>query len=211
MTTQDAAVAADTIAGRKDLKRQRREVQLAQRAKVEQADKQRRQLIMGAAIVAGVAALAALGWWLFGPTNGPKVQTFPIQGQVHVPRTQSHPDYNSKPPTSGWHWGDAVAPPGISRDPIPNEMQVHNLEHGEIMVQYDCPNGCPEIVSALEAIVKTYPKKVVLAPYPGIAESGHPIALTSWGKLVYLDKVDEPFIRNYIARNKDKGPEVFPD
>ena len=47
-----------------------------------------------------------------------------------------------------------------------------------------------------------------MAPYPGI---GRRIALTSWGKLAYLDAVDEAFIRRFIAENKDKGPEVFPD
>ena len=112
----------------------------------------------------------------------------------------------------GWHYGDAVAPPGISREPILNEIQVHNLEHGEIMVQYDCPQECPEIVSKLEAIVRSYPKKVILAPYPGIFEASQKrIALTAWTKLVYLDDVDEAFIRKFIRNNKDKAPEFFPD
>ncbi len=29
-------------------------------------------------------------------------------------------------------------PMGISRSPIPNELQVHNLEDGGVMVQYNC-------------------------------------------------------------------------
>ena len=70
--------------------------------------------------------------------------------------------------TSGWHYADQVASPGIHAEPVPNEVQVHNLEHGEVMVQYDCPLGCPDTVAALERIVRSYPKKVILAPYPGI-------------------------------------------
>jgi hypothetical protein len=196
----------------KELKRARREAQLAQRERIERTERRRRQLIWAGIVFAGVAALAALGWWLFGPTEGPRVQTIPGLGQTHIARDQSHPPYNSVPPTSGWHWGDSVAPPGVSPIPIPNETQVHNLEHGEIMVQYDCPEGCPEIVSKLEQIVRSYPKKVILAPYPGLFDqSKHKIALTAWTKLVYLDSADEGYIRRFIAQNKDKAPEFFPD
>jgi hypothetical protein len=211
-TQRSAGIDGQPAASTKDLKRARREQQLAQRERIEQAERRRRLLIWGGVALAAVAALAALGWWLFGPTEGPEVQTLPIQGQTHIARGQAHPDYNSVPPTSGWHYGDAVAPAGISREPIPNEIQVHNLEHGEIMVQYDCPNGCADIVSKLETVVRGYPKKVILAPYPGLVEkTQHTIALTAWGKLVYLDSADDAYIRRFIAQNKDKAPEFFPD
>lgn len=196
----------------KDAKRARREAALAQRERLERAERRRRLLIWTGAGLAALVALGALGWWLFGPTNEPPIQSIPNQGQTHIQRNAAHPPYNSVPPTSGWHYGDAVAPPGISREPILNEIQVHNLEHGEIMVQYDCPQECPEMVSKLEAIVRSYPKKVILAPYPGIFEASQKrIALTAWTKLVYVDDVDEAFIRKFIRNNKDKAPEFFPD
>jgi len=201
----------DTITGRKDTKRVRREEQLAQRARMERSAHMRRMLILGAVIFAAITALAALGWWLFGPTGGPPVQSIPIQGQVHIQRGQSHPEYNSVPPTSGWHYGDSVAPWGISRDPIVAETFVHNLEHGGVIVSYDCPSGCPDVVSKLEEIVRSYPSKVLLMPFLGLRDSGHPIAVTAWGKLAYLDAPDEAFIRSFVQRYKDKGPELVPD
>ncbi len=201
----------DTITNRKDIKRVRREEQLAQRARMERSERTRRMLIMGGAIIAAVAALAALGWWLFGPTGGPPVQSIPIQGQVHIQRGQTHPEYNSAPPTSGWHYGDSVAPWGISRDPIVAETFVHNLEHGGVVVSYDCPSGCPDVVTKLEEIVRSYPSKVLLMPFLGLADTGHPIAVTAWGKLAYLDTPDEGFIRSFVQRYKDKGPELVPD
>jgi hypothetical protein len=194
---------------KKELRRQRREAQLQARRRYEAAQRRRRLLLAGGAIVVGIAALAALIYWLVRPEPGPAIQSVPIQGALHIQRGQSHPPYNSKPPTSGWHYADAVAPWGVSAQPIPDEVQVHNLEHGGIMVQYDCPDGCPEMVSKLEAIVRSYPSKVILAPYPGIP--GHRIALTAWGRIAYLDEVDEPFIRRFIARFKDQGPERVPD
>lgn len=193
---------------RREQRRQQLEAQLEARRREEAARRRRGRLIWAAGIGAGVLALGLLVYWLTRPEPGPQVQTFPIQGRVHIARGQTHQPYNSTPPTSGWHYADAVAPPGVAAQQIPDEVQVHNLEHGEILIQYDCPDGCPEMVSALEAIVRSYPKKVILAPYRGI---NRPIALTAWGKLTYLDSVDEPFIRRFIAANKDKGPEVFPD
>ncbi|MGH2350531.1 MAG: DUF3105 domain-containing protein [Chloroflexota bacterium] len=195
-------------ASRRDARRLRRQQQLEARQRLEAAERRKRRLIWAGGIAVAVLALAGLVYWLVSPQPGPPVQSFPIQGRAHIGRGQEHPPYNSTPPTSGWHFADAVAPPGIHTEPIPNEVQVHNLEHGEVMIQYDCPSGCPEMVSQLEAIVRSYPSKVLLAPYPGI---GRPIALTSWGKLAYLDDVNEPFIRRFIAQNKDKAPEFFPD
>jgi 4-amino-4-deoxy-L-arabinose transferase-like glycosyltransferase len=198
----------DGAARSKDARRQRREAQLEARRRLEAAQQRRRMFIWGGGIALAVVALGALIWWLAHPVPGPAVQSFPIQGQVHIQRGQQHPEYNSKPPTSGWHYGDAVAPWGVSSQPIPDEVQVHNLEHGGIAVQYDCPDGCPDVVNKLDTIVRSYPSKVLLAPYAGI---GHRIALTAWGKLVYLDDVNEPFIRDFIAKNKNKGPEQVPD
>lgn len=197
---------------RKDLKRQRRQESAAIRLQAERALRRRQQLMWGGSAALIVLGLAALVFWLTRPDGGVgasgSVQTVPIQGQAHIQRGASHPPYNSKPPTSGWHYGDAVAPAGVSANPIPNEVQVHNLEHGEIMVQYDCPEGCQDMITQLEGIVRSYRSKVILAPYPGLDRR---IALTAWGKIAFLDAVDEPFIRRFIAENKDKAPEVFPD
>ncbi len=177
-------------------------------ARIKSARRQRLSYLgVGAAML--VLLAAGVTWAMQPASNGfGDLQEFPIQGRTHIQRGQSHPAYNSTPPTSGWHYADQVASPGIHAEPVPNEVQVHNLEHGEIMVQYDCPAGCADMVVELERIVKSYPKKVILAPYPGI---GKPIALTSWGRLTYLDRADEVAITSFVKAYKDKGPEFFPD
>jgi len=178
---------------------------------MERAERLRRRLIWSGVALVALAGLAGLGWWLFGPSGGPKVQTFPNLGQTHIQVGQSHPQYNSVPPTSGWHYANP-APWGVSREPIPDEVQVHDLEHGGIMVQYDCPTDCPDLISKLETIGRSYPSKVIVAPYPGLVEkTQHRIALTAWTKLMNLDNPDEAQIRRFIAQNKDKAPEFFPD
>ena len=205
MTTSPAATKPRPTSARA-----RQEASLAsQRDARLRAERNRRYGYIGGG-VALIGLVGMLSFWAMQPSavGVGDLQEFPIQGRTHIQRGQSHPAYNSTPPTSGWHYADQVASPGVHAEAVPNEVQVHNLEHGEVMVQYDCPTGCPDTVAALERIVKTYPKKVVLAPYPGL---GRPISLTSWGRLTYLDTPDEATIRAFIKAYKDKGPEFFPD
>src|SRR5687768_5759384 len=87
--TNSAATAPQTY-DPMDAKRTRREQALAQRERLERQERRRRQLMWGGLALAGLIALGALGWWLFGPTNEPKFQSIPIQGQTHIQRWQSH-------------------------------------------------------------------------------------------------------------------------
>ena len=110
-------------------------------------------------------------------------QSIPLQGNDHIASIKSpHVPYNSNPPTSGPHVGN-VARWGIHRTPVPKELQVHNLEDGGVIIQYNCKN-CPDLLLKLKKIAKRY-NRILLAPYPNMEEK---IALTAWGK---IDKFSE--------------------
>src|SRR5207249_1283010 len=83
---------------------------------------------------------------------------------------------NSDPPTSGPHL-PYIAPWGVHTRPIGRELQVHNLEDGGVLVQYNCE--CPDLAARLKAIVQRYDKQVILAPYHGMKPK---IALTAWSR-----------------------------
>jgi hypothetical protein len=118
---------------------------------------------------------------------------FPDQGNRHLGSAQEpHAPYNSDPPTSGPHLS-YVAPWGVHTRPILPELQVHNLEDGGVLVQYNCP--CPELVAKLRAVVERYDKYVILAPYPSMKSR---IALTAWTRLETLDDFDEKRITRFI-------------
>lgn len=130
----------------------------------------------------------------------------PSLGNDHIQAIESpHPPYNSKPPTSGPHV-PFVARWGIYNRHVPNELQVHNLEDGGVMIQYDCKN-CTEMIQKLENIAKEYFKlsqlsaqnsrfgHLIVAPYPGLDT---PIVLTAWGKIDKLNEFDEARIRRFI-------------
>lgn len=127
-------------------------------------------------------------------------QELPTLPSPHIPYLGApHLPYNSIPPTSGPHVPQTVAP-GIYREAIPEELQVHALEHGHVLLQYATTTPDGE-VRLLEGFARRFMREVVVAPY-GRLESG--IALTAWGRLVYLDAVDpaaiDAFIRAFAGR-----------
>jgi hypothetical protein len=115
--------------------------------------------------------------------------------------------YNTTPPTSGPHYARPV-PVGIYAGPIPNERQVHNLEHGHVLVQYR--DLAPEQVAELEAIVRADPLMVLLAPYPDMDPR---LALTAWGRIQTCDAWDPgipALVRAFVRANRDRAPESIP-
>jgi hypothetical protein len=124
------------------------------------------------------------------------------EGAGHVGRNETHPAYKSNPPTSGPHWA-GVAGPGIKDKFVPDELVLHSMEHGAAVVWYR--EGLEE--SEIERIKKAFNdssgKKIMLAR----KDLDVPVALTSWGYLLKLERVDEVAIRDFIATNNDRAPE----
>ena len=128
----------------------------------------------------------------------PPGEKVPTQGNLHIEKASDpHVAYNTTPPTSGPHL-HRVASWGIHKEPIPNELQVHNLEDGGVLIQYNC-RDCDKVIAQLEKYSAEY-NRVIVAPYPGMKA---PIALTAWGRITTMEKPDdariERFIRAYMG------------
>ena len=170
--------------------------------------------VVGTASVAIIAGLFMPQFLNKGPSdlsdgrNGPGVHS-PIIPAQHIVRGQSHPEYNSTPATSGWHYSDSGAPIawGTHSSYIQEEVLVHNLEHGGIAIQYDSDLS-PDSVAALEKYAEAlpgYPACIVVAPYPQL---GHNIAMTAWGAVLYKTSAESEmdlFFKEYV----NKGPEYL--
>jgi hypothetical protein len=152
----------------------------------------RHQLWIALASLAVIAA-GVVGYLAFQAVATQPGVPVASQGNRHIstPSTQ-HVPYSTDPPTSGPHL-PYIAPWGTHTTPIPKELQVHNLEDGGVMVQYNC--DCPELVAELKRIVNRYGKQVILAPYPGMKGK---IALTAWGRIDQFDEFDEKRIVRFI-------------
>ena len=137
----------------------------------------------------------------------------PDQDRDHVELGQRHPEYNSLPATSGWHFGQPYGPADwdVYEEALPDEVLLHNLEHGGIGVQYDCPAGCDELVAKLHGFVTRVLNeggKVIMSPYPGLDTR---IALTAWTFLDGFDDFNEALIAAFISAHESSlnAPEPF--
>ncbi len=154
--------------------------------------KTRRRHRLGVGIAVALAAAAGVGYFAWRAADLPGTFVSSL-GNDHIQLvTDPHPPYNSDPPTSGPHL-PYLAPWGVHTRPIPKELQIHNLEDGGVVVQYNC--DCPELVDKLAAVVKRYDHGVLLAPYPGMKSK---IALTAWTRIDAFDEFDEARIVRFI-------------
>ncbi|MBI5728849.1 MAG: DUF3105 domain-containing protein [Candidatus Magasanikbacteria bacterium] len=134
-------------------------------------------------------------WSATRPRPGEEVLN---QGNHHLASlTEAHKPYSSKPPTSGPHRGDKT-PWGISDSQIPDELQLHNLEDGGVIVHYDPAKVATSTIKQLAEVVQPIylkGRRVILEPY---ADLDTPIVVTAWTRIEKLSVFDEAKIKQFI-------------
>ena len=137
--------------------------------------------------------------------------------------------YNHDPPTSGCHYslsGQAPVTRGVYTQQISAEHWVHNLEHGYIVVLYNCPSGCDADFQQLRqwydkeqskpdtglvqyaqanpsANFKPYAKIVVL-PWPSMQPR---FAAVSWDYYDPMTKLDVNELNRFYDNHFGHAPE----
>jgi len=119
----------------------------------------------------------------------------------------------SAPATSGEHW-NTPANWGVytlARPAVQTQV-IHNLEHGGIVIWYDPSLTSEADVTALtnyaQQQVRAAKFKVILSPWTGPG-FGHPIAVTAWNWLLYLDSADIDQIRAFLDDHYQQSPEPY--
>lgn len=127
----------------------------------------------------------------YNPTP-PNTNTAPVGQPIdEMPHTHvaegTQVTYMHNPPTSGCHYslGNGVAPiaPGIwppsALPKLTAGYWIHNLEHGYIVVSYNCPTGCDADLQTLNMWFRSLPPdpgggvpyaKFIAVPYPAQKE-----------------------------------------
>ena len=156
--------------------------------------------------------LVVVGIWLATRSSSQTTsgQRFPIQGQQHITPGQTHPAYNSDPPTSGWH-SDTPLASGFHEQPVADEQMVRNLEHGHVVISYDCRKlaDCAATKAQIRQLVERYRNWKVMAVSRQNADAA--IAVTAWGWFDKLDAFDDARITAFINAWRDRGPERTED
>lgn len=187
-----------------------------------------------AAIVAVIALLVGLGFWI-----GPKIldkreaaQNAPQTVDAFVP-TAADPDpstkipgvtkiyyragihvdgsqrvaYDQSPPFGGPHdevWATCTGV--VYPKPLRTENAVHALEHGAVWVTYNPDTLDVDGLNKLTGKVAGQ-QFIFLSPYPG---QSSPISLQSWGHQLKLDSPSDPRIDEFItALRRNTTPGVY--
>ncbi len=162
------------------------------------------RLLLVAGLAIGLAAAPA-------PAQDGPGRKMPDRGRQHIETGTAIP-YQEYPPTSGSHW-PVVAKWGVYPEPVPEEVFVHNLEHGGVVLLYKCATPCREVVRQLQEIFDALPKskfghvKVLISPSTRI-KSG--FALLAWTRLDEFDTLDRERVLRFVRAWQDKGPEDVP-
>lgn len=117
------------------------------------------------------------------------------------------PSWNSYPPSSGRHyfqwvlWGDYS-------EPVPLVKEVHNLEHGGMIIQYGNKVAKSD-VDKISAFWQTDPTAMLVAPLPNL---GNKIALTAWQNWAECTSFNQKAFKSFQSAFRYHAPEssVFP-
>jgi hypothetical protein len=113
------------------------------------------------------------------------------------------------PPTGGLHY---VSPATCraATSAVPRCNWIHNLEHGHVVLAYNCPSGCPDVVAALDALRREVPtgtngvRRALLTPDPQLPQR---VGAVVWGWSYSGDEVDADAIRCLLSKQDLNAPE----
>ncbi len=164
-------------------------------------------------IIVGIVVVLVLGaaYWYDSQVRGlpdviaDRVQVYASEGATHV-AVGEQVTYKTDPPNSGAHYA-RWAPPGFYYQPIDDELVVHNLEHGHIVVFYRPENLTPEDEAYLSTLTKSYTGQwdaIIAVPRPNM---DHPYVLAAWRHLLPLDSLEREALDAFSDAFRGRGPE----
>lgn len=169
------------------------------------------------AILIFVLVVGTGGYIVLRQNSKPKETVLGTQHTVleskHIGRGQPHSEYNSSPASSGPHYADEGAPIswGIYTDEVPEEVFIHNQEHGGVIITHQ-PTLPADQLKKLQALFappysnkEFKPIKAIVTPR---AKNTFPIQLAGWGYTLDLKQYDEESIMKFYLQRVGKAPEA---
>jgi hypothetical protein len=182
-----------------------------------QRARRRRENLKLYAIV-GVISIAALAilWALIAPALRPALgEAAPELPADHVTVGSDPGPYNTDPPTSGSHYGSELNSGFYEQSdldeigPYPEGYLLHNLEHGYVILWYNCDlldaDECGELKDQIQKVLRrNRNNKVIGFPRSSIE---FPVVMTSWTRMLEFDEFDTDLANRFVRNNRNKAPE----
>lgn len=191
-----------------------------ERRRRKRAQQQRRaRLQWGAVGLVAVALVGYVAWTQLRPRPGRAVLAQPAS---HIQADQRYLNYSTDPPNSGPHRGSPIGA-GFYTDPPDDENLVHNLEHGYVVIWYNCAapstgsgqapgvGDCNQLQSDIQRVMAddgpaplTSNNKLMAVPRASLA---FPIVATTWGRMLEQPAFDRAGLLEFIQEMRGRAPE----
>jgi hypothetical protein len=172
-------------------------------AEQKRAERRKSGLIIGGAVLVGVAIIGAAAFAVIDqsqensePIAG--LQEYDDLGRDHV---EEAVDYPQTPSVGGDH-NAAWANCGFYEDPVAAENATHSLEHGAVWIGY-APDLAEDQVEELRDLADSN-DYLLVSPVEGMDS---PITLSAWGFQLGVDTADDSRISRFI-RDYQQGPQT---
>ncbi len=115
-------------------------------------------------------------------------------------------DWQTEPPTSGAHFPFWQSCWGEQTWVLPRALYLHNLEHGGVVLSYNCPEGCPAELDTLRGVLAARADLPILLTQDPFLK-GERFAATSWSWLYRTDAPDLMTLLCFVDQHIDRAPE----
>ncbi|PRP95132.1 DUF3105 domain-containing protein [Enhygromyxa salina] len=132
---------------------------------------------------------------------------FCSEGGIHVEQ-DSEVTWTNNPPHSGDHyptwekWGEHDTP-------VPRGNWVHNMEHGGLILLYNCPEGCDAELETLRMVLDMRPDSRILMTEDPLLDAPR-FAVTSWNWVHEFDTPDLDELVCFVDQHYNHAPENVP-
>lgn len=132
----------------------------------------------------------------------------PMQSYCHINENFPISWYQTNPPSSGDHWPIPSKSLGVNTSPVPREYYVHSMEHGAIILAYNCPEGCPYELDVMQKVVQARSDrayKVLMTP--DFRMEKNTFAAISWTWLYLFNTPDFDKLVCFVDEHYSRGRE----
>jgi hypothetical protein len=178
----------------------------------------RRTIIITISALAALALIAVLVYAVWAALQPVSLlgEDHPVMAAEHIPDGQQATNYNTDPPTSGQHYAQPAEAGFYEEAPV-DEQLVHNLEHGHIVVYYNCSkldaSACDELKQGIRQAMEsagvtenTRTLKIVAVPRTSMENL---VTYTSWGRMYRAEAFERDELLLFVEQNRNRAPEPF--
>jgi hypothetical protein len=122
--------------------------------------------------------------------------------------------WSTNPPVTGAHY-PVWAAYDRTYSQLDRGYYLHDAEHGAIVFLYNCPDGCPDTVTALETVVRDLPadpmctapvRQRALVTSDPLLPAGVTVAAVAWDNW-YTATCTDGYLATFASEHYGAGPE----